>query len=72
MTEQEKLEKIIQLVESSDLDPTIKEILTRDLAIEGLSEYMLELVKAYCLGDKNALTAHVKLVEEILAEKQAV
>ncbi len=42
------LEKIIEVIEASELDPTIKEILVRDLKSEGLTEFLEEQIKAYC------------------------
>lgn len=45
----EKLEKIIHLIEQSALDRTIKDILIRDLQNEGLTDFLREQIKAYCL-----------------------
>lgn len=52
---EEKIQKVIKLIESSALDKTIKEILIRDLKTEGLTDFLREQIKAYCLeGIKKA------------------
>lgn len=43
-----QLEKIIQIIQSSSLDQTIKDIFIRDLQSEGLTEYTKEQLLAYC------------------------
>ena len=45
----ERIENIIYLIEKSNLDQTIKEILIRDLKTEGLTDFLREQIKAYCL-----------------------
>lgn len=45
-------EDLINIVQKSDLDPTIKDILVRDIQNEGVNEFLLEQVIAYC---ENAL-----------------
>jgi hypothetical protein len=45
----EKLEKIIHLIEQSALDRTIKDILIRDLQSEGLTDFLREQIRVYCL-----------------------
>ncbi len=50
----QKIEKIITLIQSSPLDQTIKNILIRDLQSEGLTDFLREQIKAYCFeGLKN-------------------
>jgi hypothetical protein len=39
---------LIAIVSKSDLDPTIKQILIRDIQNEGVNEFLLEQVIAYC------------------------
>lgn len=41
-------ETLVALVEKSDLDPAIKEILIRDIKKEGVSDFLIEQVLAYC------------------------
>ncbi len=41
-------EELISIIEKSDLDQTIKDILTRDIRKEGVSEFYIEQVLAYC------------------------
>jgi uncharacterized protein (DUF2164 family) len=45
----EKVQHIIALIEHSDLDQTIKDILIRDLKADGLTDFLREQIKAYCL-----------------------
>lgn len=45
----EKLLKLIRMIEQSELDETIKNILIRDLQSEGLTDFLKEQIKAYCL-----------------------
>lgn len=41
-------EDLVKIVQGSDLDKTIKEILIRDIQNEGVNEFLLEQVIAYC------------------------
>ncbi len=41
-------EELISIVEKSELDPTIKNILIRDITNEGVNKFLLEQVIAYC------------------------
>lgn len=45
----EKIKSIIDLINQSPLDDTIKSILIRDLESEGLTDFLREQIKAYCL-----------------------
>ncbi|HEX3095656.1 MAG TPA: hypothetical protein VHQ20_00870 [Patescibacteria group bacterium] len=45
----EQIQKVVDLVQQSDLDQTIKDILIRDLQTEGLTDFLKEQIKAYCL-----------------------
>jgi hypothetical protein len=40
--------ELIQIVQKSDLDETIKKILVRDIQSEGVNEFLIEQVIAYC------------------------
>lgn len=42
------IEKIIDVIQQSDLDQTIKDILIRDVQNEGLTEFLQEQINAYC------------------------
>ncbi len=46
---EEKIQKIVNLIQSSELDQTIKDILIRDLQADGLNDFLREQIKAYCL-----------------------
>lgn len=58
---EEKIQRIVDLIQQSDLDQTIKDILIRDLQTEGLTEFLREQIKAYCLEN-------IKLLDEKMAE----
>lgn len=46
---------VVELIKASELDQTIKDILIRDLQVEGLTDFLREQIKAYCLeGMKRA------------------
>lgn len=45
----DKIQKIVNLIQASDLDQTIKDILIRDLQADGLNDFLREQIKAYCL-----------------------
>ncbi len=64
----EKLQKVIQLVQNSNLDQTIKDILIRDLTTEGIenNEFLKEQIKAYCLSEIKKIDAEIEEVKKIL------
>jgi hypothetical protein len=52
-------EQLIKIVEDSELDPTIKSILIRDIKSEGVNDFLLEQVIAYCDKAIKDLEDHV-------------
>jgi hypothetical protein len=64
----EKIKKIIYLIQISELDDTIKEILIRDLQTEGLTEFMREQIKAYCLQGLRNMDVQTEEAKRILEE----
>ncbi len=64
----EKLEKIINLIEQSALDRTIKDILIRDLQNEGLTDFLREQIKAYCLEGIKQLDNQMQAAKDALEE----
>ncbi len=62
----EQLEHIIYLIESSDLDQTIKDILVRDLKQDGLTEFLKEQIKSYCLEDIKKTNERIEAARKIL------
>lgn len=42
------IQEIIDVINNSELDSTIKDILIRDLKSEGLTEFLREQIIAYC------------------------
>ncbi len=65
---EEKLKKIIHLIEESDLDQTIKDILIRDLQTEGLTDFLREQIKAYCLEGIKRLDVKIEEARAALNE----
>ena len=62
----EKIQKIIHLIEQSDLDQTIKDILIRDLQTEGLTDFLREQIKAYCLEGIKRLDSQLEEAKQAL------
>lgn len=60
----EKIQKIVNLIQSSDLDQTIKDILIRDLQADGLNDFLREQIKAYCLEG-------IKIIDQRMEEAKA-
>lgn len=48
MNDKINIQEIIDIINNSDLDTTIKDILIRDLKSEGLTEFLREQIIAYC------------------------
>lgn len=69
-TDKETLEKIIFLIEQSDLDRTIKDILIRDIQSEGLTDFLREQIRAFCLEGIKKLDDKMQDVKDAI-EKQA-
>ena len=70
MTE-DKIQKITHLIQMSDLDQTIKDILIRDLQSEGLTDFLREQIKAYCLEGLKKLDVDLDEAKKMLEEQQA-
>lgn len=63
------IESIIELVRSSALDETIKEIIIRDLRSNGLTDFLKEQVMAYCDDALAKLDATAAAAQKILNER---
>jgi len=66
----EKIQSVISLIEQSPLDQTIKDILVRDLKAEGLTDFLKEQIKAYCLEGTKILDEKIAEAQKILEENQ--
>lgn len=64
----EKTQKIIALIKQSALDQTIQDILVRDLESEGLTDFLREQIKAYCIEGKKKAEEEAEALK-ILEEK---
>lgn len=67
----EKLQNIIHLIKESDLDQTIKDLLIRDLETEGLTDFLREQIKAYCLEGIKRADAQIEAAKQALNESSA-
>ncbi len=65
----DKIQKIIYLIEQSPLDQTIKSILIRDLKTEGLTDFLREQIKAYCVEGMKELDEKISQAKKILEER---
>ncbi len=65
---EEKYDKIIHLIQQSALDQTIKDILIRDLQSEGLTDFLREQIKAYCLEGLQKIDARIEEARKALEE----
>lgn len=67
-TMDDKIQNIIHLIKESPLDPTIQEILIRDLQNEGLTDFMREQIRAYCLEGIKILDEKIAAAKKHLEE----
>lgn len=63
---EDKIQKIVHLIQQSDLDQTIKDILIRDLQSEGLTDFLREQIKAYCLEGIKRLDSQIEEAKKAL------
>lgn len=66
----DKIAKIATLIEQSDLDRTIKDILIRDLKSEGLTDFLKEQIKAYCLEGIKKANAQIEEARRLLEAQE--
>jgi hypothetical protein len=66
-----KIQKIVYLIQISDLDQTIKDILIRDLQSQGLTDYIREQIKAYCVEGLRKMDPQTEEAKQILEENPA-
>lgn len=61
---EDKIKKVVDLIQASELDQTIKDILIRDLQTDGLNDFLREQIKAYCLEG-------IKIIDQRMEEAKA-
>jgi hypothetical protein len=66
----EDIKDIIELIKASELDETIKAILIRDLESEGLTEFLREQIKSYCLEGIKRANAQIERAKNLLGSGQ--
>jgi len=66
-----KIQNIIHLIQQSPLDQTIKDILIRDLETEGLTDFLREQIKAYCLEGIKLIDAQMEEASKTLTQDPA-
>ena len=64
----QQVQDLIALIKESELDPTIKQILVRDLENEGLTDFLKEQIKAYCLEGLKKANAQIERAKALLEE----
>ena len=67
----DKIQNIIHLIQQSSLDQTIKDILIRDLETEGLTDFLREQIKAYCLEGMKIIDAQMAEAKKTLDHNPA-
>ena len=72
MQQEASLENIIYLIEQSDLDQTIKNILIRDLKSEGLTDFLREQIVSYCMEGIKRLDEKIAKAKQQLQRKRAI
>jgi uncharacterized protein (DUF2164 family) len=60
------IKDIIHLIEESELDQTIKDILIRDLQNEGLTDFLREQIKVYCAEGIRKASAQIDRAKAVL------
>ncbi len=63
-----QIENLIHLIEVSALDQTIKDILIRDLKTEGLTDFLREQIKVYCLEGLAKIDQEAEEAKKFLEE----
>lgn len=61
----EDIQTIIELVQQSPLDQTVKDILIRDLKNEGLTDFLKEQINAYCNEGIEKLDKKIEEAEKV-------
>ena len=67
----DKIQNIIHLIQNSALDQTVKDILIRDLQTEGLTDFLREQIRAYCLEGMKILDSQIEEAKKALEENPA-
>ena len=67
----EKVQNIIHLIQQSELDETIKSILIRDLQSEGLTDFLREQIKAYCVEGLKKIDIQIEEAKKTLNQNPA-
>lgn len=65
---EDKIQKIVHLIQQSELDQTVKDILIRDLQSEGLTEFLRDQIKAYCLEGLKKIDSQIEEAKKALDE----
>jgi hypothetical protein len=65
----DNIDDIIQLIQQSPLDKTIKDILIRDLKADGLTDFLREQIIAYCVEGRKELKEEYDKALQLLNSK---
>ena len=63
---EENIKALIELIQQSPLYQTVKDILVRDLQSEGLTDFLKEQIKAYCLEGIEKLDKKIEETDKLL------
>ncbi len=63
---EENIKALIELIQQPPLDQTVKDILVRDLQSEGLTDFLKEQIKAYCLEGIEKLDKKIEETDKLL------
>lgn len=66
----DKIQNIVHLIQKSDLDQTIKDILIRDLQADGLNDFLREQIRAYCLENIKLIDESMEKAKRALEESE--
>ncbi len=67
---EDKIQNIVHLIQKSDLDQTIKDILIRDLQTDGLNDFLREQIRAYCLENIKLIDESMEKAKKALEESE--
>jgi len=65
----QNIQDIINLIQQSPLDQTVKDILIRDLQKEGLTDFLREQIDAYCNEGISKIDKQIEETEKLVSTK---
>lgn len=62
----DQIQNIIHLIQQTPLDQTIKDILIRDLQTEGLTDFLKQQIKVYCVDGIKQIDEKIESAKKAL------